>query len=775
MFSLALAEGSIVARNASGTVTTSFFTTDPVYGASFELFCRNTSHYGTWVTMKGARVSLYLVPYWPFWPDEYSDPPFSLSNYLIKFSTNANSSGYVPNHILTSGLPAGEYKLVLTFSDSDDNFRMNRQVSSSINCTDVVFPVVGGSPPMITSSAPPVCTGSIGLSGMPGSATLGQSVPVTVSGISNCAGKTIYVKNGSCNGATLSSFTSGSTGGSTTFAAPGPIGSRLIYVCSDLDGNGDFGGGEATFWSLGVTSGVGCSGTMSMTLSPDSIIPASIVTVNLAGFSGCNTPIYIKNGSCSGSTLQTFTEMPNGGMNSFIPLLGNGSHSLYACADFNGNTQFDAGEYASDVLTIGTGGPQQGCTGAIDLDLSASTANINQKIYYNISGYSNCGGRTVYLRKGFCSGALVASYSAATEIYEAYVGYQNYFNVTSTGPYAYFACLDMNNDGDYDDAGEVDSKSLAVDGGGDQTCDSTHCSSCANLTSCSAANCLWTAGGVCVTNMGPQCFPCGSCQNLTSCISNSCYWCNGVCQTAQCPGPQNCSSNNFAACVFETACLNVGGHWCNGLCQAAECPAVATCSHNDCSACKKAGICSDENCYWYEDACHLEPQQISGNLTITLPNTEVQPGTQVFGNIYGASGYDSAPAQIKQISCNGTVISNCMILNGTCGFNFTSQELAGELPLVACIDANGDGSYEKTTEATPTLLMIKTPPGGQDLLLIAIVGISAIAAGFLGPFLYTKRKPAVPRPTLPQKPKQDEPKLAADKTKQKKSKTKTPF
>jgi len=98
------------------------------------------------------------------------------------------------------------------------------------------------------------CTGAVTLSLLPQSASSGETVSATAGGLSNCGGKTIYVKAGSCGGQTACSIILSGSGGNCGFTAPEISGDNIYAACVDVDGDGSFvTGGETSTASIFVT------------------------------------------------------------------------------------------------------------------------------------------------------------------------------------------------------------------------------------------------------------------------------------------------------------------------------------------------------------------------------------------------------------------------------------------------------------------------------------------------------------------------------------------
>ncbi|MEM5814463.1 MAG: hypothetical protein QXD77_01475 [Candidatus Aenigmatarchaeota archaeon] len=97
------------------------------------------------------------------------------------------------------------------------------------------------------------CSGAVSLS-LPSTATGGETVTAKVSGLSNCAGKTGYIKADSCAGATACTFSTSATGGSCNLDVPDETNILTYYACVDMNGNGLFtDAGESDFSNVDVT------------------------------------------------------------------------------------------------------------------------------------------------------------------------------------------------------------------------------------------------------------------------------------------------------------------------------------------------------------------------------------------------------------------------------------------------------------------------------------------------------------------------------------------
>jgi len=94
-----------------------------------------------------------------------------------------------------------------------------------------------------------VCSGYSSLFFSSNPVSVNSLVQAYVSGLSNCNGKTIYIKDdGGCNfGKTICSCVSSSTGCSCVFTSPSKEGDYTYYACIDKNNDGDFSdAGEST-------------------------------------------------------------------------------------------------------------------------------------------------------------------------------------------------------------------------------------------------------------------------------------------------------------------------------------------------------------------------------------------------------------------------------------------------------------------------------------------------------------------------------------------------
>jgi hypothetical protein len=92
----------------------------------------------------------------------------------------------------------------------------------------------------LASQPTTACEGSISLNLQPNPAFTYSTITATASGLTNCQGKTIYIRKNSCTGEQVASCTSSSTGCSTTFSGPTQDGDYYYYACIDKNGDGDF-------------------------------------------------------------------------------------------------------------------------------------------------------------------------------------------------------------------------------------------------------------------------------------------------------------------------------------------------------------------------------------------------------------------------------------------------------------------------------------------------------------------------------------------------------
>jgi len=99
-----------------------------------------------------------------------------------------------------------------------------------------------------------------------------------------------------------------------------------------------------------------------------------------------------------------------------------------------------------------------GCSGSVALALTPSTIATSGSVTPSASGLSGCDGKTVIFKMDSCTGTQVSScyISGSGCTGDAFSGPGN------TGSYSYYACIDKNGNGNFDDAGEKNSTSLNV-------------------------------------------------------------------------------------------------------------------------------------------------------------------------------------------------------------------------------------------------------------------------------------------------------------------------
>jgi len=123
-----------------------------------------------------------------------------------------------------------------------------------------------------TTTTLPACSGSISLSLSPNPTSPSSTVTASADNLSNCNGKTIYIKdyNGCASGSTVCSCTSSSTGCSCTFTAPSSPGQYDYYACIDKNGNGNFAdpGEQSSKVTLNVISSTTTTTTTTTTTLP---------------------------------------------------------------------------------------------------------------------------------------------------------------------------------------------------------------------------------------------------------------------------------------------------------------------------------------------------------------------------------------------------------------------------------------------------------------------------------------------------------------------------
>jgi len=97
------------------------------------------------------------------------------------------------------------------------------------------------------------------------------------------------------------------------------------------------------------------------------------------------------------------------------------------------------------------------CGGSVALTLTPDTTTPETTVEAEVTGLSNCAGETVDIIKDSCDGELIDSCTVGI------AGCSIDFTAPAElGTYDYYACLDINEDSDFDDIGEQESATLTV-------------------------------------------------------------------------------------------------------------------------------------------------------------------------------------------------------------------------------------------------------------------------------------------------------------------------
>ena len=98
------------------------------------------------------------------------------------------------------------------------------------------------------------------------------------------------------------------------------------------------------------------------------------------------------------------------------------------------------------------------CSGSITLNLTPSMIEPDGLVTPSTSGLANCNDKVVYIRKDSCSGTQVSSCTITSGTCTG----PSFLSPSTEGLYTYYACIDKNNDDDFNDSGESSSKILSV-------------------------------------------------------------------------------------------------------------------------------------------------------------------------------------------------------------------------------------------------------------------------------------------------------------------------
>jgi len=194
-----------------------------------------------------------------------------------------------------------------------------------------------------------------------------------------------------------------------------------------------------------------CTGSVSLSLSPNPAAPSSTVTASASGLSSCGSKtVYIKD-----YLICSCTSGGTGCSCTFTSPTAPGTYGYYACVDKNGDGDFlDSGESTNTNLNVQ-------CSGSVSLSLSPNPAATSSTVTASASGLSSCSGMTpVYIKDylGCASGAqIICSCTSGGTGCSC-----TFTSPTAPGTYGYYACVDKNGDGDFLDSGESTNTNLNV-------------------------------------------------------------------------------------------------------------------------------------------------------------------------------------------------------------------------------------------------------------------------------------------------------------------------
>lgn len=262
----------------------------------------------------------------------------------------------------------------------------------------------------------------------------------------------------------------------------------------------------------------GCSGIVSLALSPSTISPSGTVTATASGLdtkTNCNgKTVYFKKDSCSGTQVAICTVSGAGCSSTFIAPSTSGTYNYYACVDMNGINGFsDSGESSSAPLSVVTGTNCR-CTG-----YGCDTFDSN---------------------KANCQGAG-CSWTDPTS------------NSCSGSPYT---CSHWNGQG-----------ATCGDYGCSYCYNAGICASKTDFASCSGISCcLWIpVPPMCLpTHNTGDCF--GTAAPCASWTGSGSIWCTSAGCTWHSATPSDCSGSSQSCNSYSTqlACSTYGCIWCSG-------------------------------------------------------------------------------------------------------------------------------------------------------------------------------------------------------------------
>jgi hypothetical protein len=312
------------------------------------------------------------------------------------------------------------------------------------------------------------------------------------------------------------------------------------------------------------------------------------------------------------------------------------------------------------------------CQGSISFDIDPTSTYPSGRVRFKVSGLqgSACNGKTVYIGLYKCdtqNPVTTCTYSTSTQT----SGCGGEFSAPSTaGDHTYYACVDINGDGDFNDEGEVATKTLTV-----KSC-KREGESYANPQDCCPGLIAFQA----------------------SCVDPSKYKCkNGKVYYGE-EIIWDCTS--IYCCENPDYCQSRWGVRINACCSPNQCPSTTTTTTTSTTTTTTTSTTT---------TTVPSTQQCSGSISLSLTPNPASTGATITASATGLSNCNGRTIAITRDRCGGTAVCICTSGSTGCSCTFTAPSQEGSYTYYAEIDKNNNGDYSDEGEcSSPITLNVKS-------------------------------------------------------------------